>query len=173
MLGTISTLGITTVACGTFHHLLKGNSGVSRESRILEKTATELVVKGRESESLNGQKNSLASRLWELAVDCKEVNWNGQEAAPISPEAVEQAEEFIRAWPFEKDLPDCAPEPDGSVSLEWIYAKNRRLAVSFNGGRRLAYAWLDGSEKGRGVCNFEGAQIPGVIVNTVKLLIAR
>jgi hypothetical protein len=167
MLATISTLGMTGVACGAFHQLLRGNSGVSTESHLL-KTAAELVVRGRASESMNGPKNFLGSRLWELVVECGEPNWNGFEAAPIQVEAVKLAEEFIQAWPFAKDLPDCAPEPDGSVSLEWIYANNRRVAVSFNGGRRLAYAWMDGTEKGRGVCNFQGSQIPRAILDVVQ-----
>jgi hypothetical protein len=81
--------------------------------------------------------------------------------------------EFILAWPLENDLPDSAPEPDGSISLEWIYAKNRRLVVSVDGGSRLAYAWLDGSDKGRGVCNFPGAQIPRLILDTVRTIMER
>ena len=164
MFETISTLGTTALACGFFHQLMKENSGLSPESRAVKKAATELSTKV----PLHTEKNTLVSRLWALAEECGEADWNGYEAVPLSLLAIKQAEEFIRAWPFDNDLPDYAPEPDGSINLEWIYTKNRRAVVSLDGGTRLAFAWLDGADKGRGVCVFQGGQVPRKIVDAVR-----
>lgn len=161
------------MACGYFHQWMKGNSGVSQESRALEKAATLLVSKSREAVSLHAAKNALVSRLWETAEECGEPDWNGYVAAPLSLAAVGQAEEFIRSWPLENDLPDCAPEPDGSVNLEWVYSKNRRVTVSLDGSPRLAFAWLDGSSKGRGVSVFQNGEIPRGMIDLVRSLSER
>ena len=168
MLETISTIGYGAFACGYFHQLLRGNSGVSEESRALEKAATQLVSKSREAVSLNTAKNALVSRLWAMVEECSEADGNGYEAAPLSLAAVGQALEFIGAWPLENDLPDCAPEPDGSVNLEWIYTKHRRATVSLDGSARLAFAWLDGANKGRGVAAFQDGKVPHGIVESVR-----
>jgi hypothetical protein len=168
MFETISLVGATALACGYPHQLMRGNSGVSAESRALEKAATQMVSKSREAVSIDTAKNALVSRLWEMAEECGENDWNGYEAAPLSLAAVEQAVEFIRAWPFEDDLPDCAPEPDGSVNLEWIYTRHRRATVSLDGGQRLAFAWLDGANKGRGVAAFQNGKMPHAILDSVR-----
>lgn len=167
MLATIPTIGVA-FACGHLQQLPRGNSGVSEESRAVEKAATQLDFKSREAVSLHTAKNALVSRLWSLMEECGEADWNGYEAAPLSLAAVEQAIEFIRAWPFENNLPDCAPEPDGSINLEWIYTRHRRATVSLDGGTRLAYAWLDGVSKGRGVAAFQNGNVPPVIVESVR-----
>lgn len=126
------------------------------------------------SQALFGPKDAVISLLEEIAGECSEKNWDGYGAEPVSWIAVYNAKDFIRALPDGFPIPEAAPEPDGSISLEWI-APNRRVALSVGDDYRLAFAWLDGSESGNAVVNFSGINIPesflavaGPIVNYGK-----
>lgn len=81
-------------------------------------------------------------------------------AAPIDPAAVGLAQRFVRAMPDGMPLPEFGPEPDGSISLDWIDSRNRMFSLSIGRNNRLAYAWLDGTDKGHGVASFDGYTIP-------------
>jgi hypothetical protein len=81
--------------------------------------------------------------------------------------AVQTAVEFIRAMPDDLPLPEFAPEPDGSLSLDWIQSRNRLFSLSVGSTNRLAYAWLDGSDKGHGVAGFDGERIPLRIIEGI------
>jgi hypothetical protein len=96
-----------------------------------------------------------------------EAGWDGNEAAPIDSVAVRTAAEFIRAMPNDLPLPEFAPEPDGSISLDWIQSRNRLFSLSVGSTNRLAYAWLDGSDKGHGVARFDGERIPSRIIEGI------
>jgi len=100
------------------------------------------------------------SQIRALADDCAHPGWDGSSAAPIDPMAVRTASDFIRALPDEIPLPEFAPEPDGSISLDWIQARDRLFSLSVGKTSRLAYAWLDGVDKGHGVAGFDGRRIP-------------
>ena len=72
------------------------------------------------------------------------------------------------ALPDGISLPEFAPEPDGSISLDWIQSRNClfSLSVCANGG--LAYAWLDGADGGRAAARFDGETIPPVVLEGIK-----
>ena len=57
-------------------------------------------------------------------------------------------------------MPEFAPEPDGAISLDWIQSRHRLFTLSISASNRLAYAWLDGTDKGHGVARFDGRTIP-------------
>lgn len=67
---------------------------------------------------------------------------------------------FLRALPENVPLPEIAPEPDGSISLDWIDSRSRMFSLSIGGSYRLAFAWVDGADKGHGVVRFGGAAVP-------------
>ena len=70
------------------------------------------------------------------------------------------AKAFVRALPEGVLAPLMAVEPDGEIDLEWIGHHLHRLSVSIGHDNRLAYAWTDGMQSGRGVVNFDGVSIP-------------
>jgi hypothetical protein len=119
------------------------------------------------SQVLFGEKNVAISQIAALANECAEAGWDGNEAAPIDSVAVRTAAEFIRAMPNDLPLPEFAPEPDGSISLDWIQSRTRLFSLSVGSTSRLAYAWLDGSDKGHGVARFDGERIPPRIIEGV------
>jgi hypothetical protein len=85
--------------------------------------------------------------------------------------AVLMAEGFLRALPDGISLPEFSVEPDGSISMEWIQSRNRIFSVSVGTVNRFAFAWLDGINKGHGVENFDGEQIPKRIMDGISSIV--
>jgi len=120
------------------------------------------------SVALFGEKAAALSRLASLAVECAEVGWDGEDAAPIDLIAIRSAERLVRMLPYGVPLPEFSPEPDGSISLDWIRSRNRLLSLSIGRSNRLAYAWLDGAERGHGVVGFDGPNVPLRVLEEIK-----
>src|SRR6266550_5433638 len=96
-----------------------------------------------------------------------QAGWDGADAAAIDPLAVLMARRFLRLLPEGVPLPEFAPEPDGSISLDWIRSRNRLFSLSIGRSNRLAYAWLDGADKGHGVVHFDDCNVPELILNHI------
>ena len=139
-------------------------SAVSTEAASVGRAAIRLVRAAEQSVALFGERAAAISRLHELANECAQDNWDGAGAVPMDLAAVARAETFLRALPHGTPLPECSPEPDGSVSLDWCSARNRLFSVSVGRSNRLAFAWLDGNDKGHGVARFDGLVIPARVL---------
>ena len=66
---------------------------------------------------------------------------------------------------------EFAPEPDGSISLDWIRSRSNFFSVSVGASDRLAYAWLDGTDRGHAVARFDGDSVPSRILEGIKALV--
>lgn len=153
--------------------LVGGGSAISDEAQAVRKAVTEIAQSTERSMALFGEKAAALSRLTALATECAENGWDGQDAAGIDPIAVRTAERFIRALPEDLPLPEFAPDPDGSISLDWIAARNRLFSLSIGGNDRLAYAWLDGTDRGHGVARFDGQNVPARVVEGIGSIVGR
>jgi hypothetical protein len=157
----VSTIGLIYLAgYAALNIYARGGSAVSPEARAAEEAATAVMATAEQSQVLFGEKAAALSQLWALAVDCGEADWDGSGASPINADAILNAQDVVRALPAGYPLPEFAAEPDGSVSLDWIKSRNQIFSVSVSAGSRLAYAWLDGSDRGHGVAQFDGERIP-------------
>jgi hypothetical protein len=136
------------------------NSTVSTEAQKVRALVKEVSVSVERSEALFGPKLNAISALRRLASECREINWDACGAIPIDDFAVYNAIAFIRALPDHAPLPDFAPEPDGSISMDWSKSRHILFSLSVGAGSRLAYAWLDGSDRGHGVAAFDRASVP-------------
>jgi hypothetical protein len=134
----------------------------------VHEAASKVVKLTERSLALFGEKAAALSRLAALAAECAEPDWDGAEAAAIDPIAISSASRFIRALPDGIPLPEFAPEPDGSISLDWIASRTRLFSLSIGHSNRLAYAWLDGADKGHGVARFYGQNIPPRVLDDIK-----
>lgn len=141
-------------------HTWSGGSAVSAEAQVVTKAASALMRSIEESQTLFGRKTAAISQLWELANDCAKPGWDGYGANAIDQTALRNAENFLRALPEGLPTPECAAEPDGSISLDWIHNRHRLFSLSVGQNDRLAYAWLDGTDKGYGVARFDGVSVP-------------
>lgn len=113
-------------------------------------------------------KVTVLSQLQALVTECAGFGWDASEAEPVSECAAIRAADFIRALPEGFPLPELAPEPDGSISLDWFRSRNRILSLSVGTSDRLPYAWLDGEDKGHAVVLFDRKNIPPDILDRIQ-----
>lgn len=149
------------------YSLARPGSAVSREAQAVQQAASKAVNAVERSRALFGSKANAISELWALANECEHEGWDGGGALPLDPQAVYKAVAFIRALPDSVPLPELAAEPDGAVSLDWIRSRNRVVSVSVGAGDRLAFAWLDGTDRGHGVARLADGVVPERIVDAI------
>ena len=154
--------------CAAFHPLAGNATGVSREARSVYEAKREVVICAERSAALFGNKASLISKLWKLADECAHEDWDGEGGMALDDAAIGNTVSFIRALPADLPLPELAPEPDGAVSLDWMVAKTRMFSVSCGSSSRLAYSWLDGTDRGHAVAGFDGWSIPERILQGIR-----
>ena len=145
-------------------------SAVSCEAEAVARDMCEVDNTFESSQALFGNKTEVISELWATASECSEENWDGNGAAAIELWAVRKAERFIRVLPEGVPMPEVTPEPDGSIGLDWSESRSRVFSVSFGPGLRLAYAWLDGTDRGHAVARFDGEAIPRRILDGIREL---
>jgi hypothetical protein len=146
-------------------------SAVSLEAERVGQAASTLVRAAESSVALFGELSSAISRLHELANDCAQDDWDAAGAVALESAAVANAERFLRALPEGVPMPECSPEPDGSVSLDWAESRWRLFSVSVSSSNRLAFAWLDGSDQGHGVARFDGMAVPERVLMGLRLIV--
>lgn len=147
-----------------------GGSAVSVEAQAVTRAASALRRSVEGSQALFGRKEVAISQLCELANECSEPGWDGCGAHAIDPMALQNAEMFLRALPEDLPTPEFAPEPDGSISLDWIHTRHRLFSLGVGPNDRLAYAWLDGTDKGHGVARFDGLSVPQRVLAGIQLI---
>jgi hypothetical protein len=69
---------------------------------------------------------SLFEELDGIAEECREANWDGYNANPVSLEAIEYAKMLLRIF-SEFVEPEVTPGPDGDISLEWLGGPKRAI----------------------------------------------
>lgn len=161
----------TIVATSHLALAMAGSSALSREAHIVSEAATEFVKLAERSEALSGDKNAVFSDLAELGTDYADRGWDGGNAAPIDPVTMFFVRRFIHALPDDIPMPELAPEPDGSVSLDWSKSRSRLFSLSIGPSNRLAFAWLDGGDKGYATAQFSGADIPSLVLDQIRKLL--
>ncbi len=146
------------------------SSAISPEAQVVRKEAGVVLDTIEHSQALFGGKSTAIFRLREVADECAEEGWDGNGAHPIDHLAIRIAERIVRALPDGIALPEFAPEPDGSVSLDWIQSPNCLFSISVGGTNRLGFAWLDGTDKGHGVAHFDGEKIPPYVLHGINAI---
>jgi hypothetical protein len=146
-------------------------SAVSSEAKAVREAASDIVGRAENSKSLFGAKLDLIEQLHAMNDDCANEDWDGYGAMPLNAEALDTAKDLIRTLPDEFPLPECAPEPDGSISLDWIVSKQKLFSLTVGRSDRLAYAWLDGTDQGHAVSRLDGSSLPARILNQIQALV--
>jgi hypothetical protein len=153
--------------------LAGGGSAISPEAREVYEAASRVVESAERSQVLFGKKAAALSQLVALASECSQRGWDGKDAMAIDPVAVSLVRRFVRALPDGLPLPEFSPEPDGSISLDWIRSRNQLFSMSIGHNNRLAYAWLDGADKGHGVARFDGQNVPPRVLEGIKGIVGQ
>ena len=130
--------------------------------------AEAMVDRVESSDALFGGKMAGISALWGLARSHAEAGWDGADALPADRQAIRLASAFIRALPDDCDMPSAGVDPDGAVTLDWLVSRHRMLSISFAGDSdRLAYAWIDGTDRGNAVAKFDRVTVPNVLMQAI------
>jgi hypothetical protein len=158
----LSAIAFCVTGYAALNGYARGRSAVSSEAHAAQQAAIAVVDSAERSQSLFGEKAAAISRLSELAYERDDY-----EAKP-EPVALFMAEQFVRALPDTVPIPEFAIEPDGSVSMDWIRSRNQMFSLSVGTNHRLAYAWLDGADKGHGVAGFDGERIPPKVIDGIR-----
>jgi hypothetical protein len=167
----VSTVGLCLLGYVALSTYAKGGgSAISIEASAARKAANAVIDSVERSQALFGEKAAAISKLRALAIECGQENWDAHGAAMIDPTAIFNAEAVVRALPIGVPLPEFAPEPDGSVSLDWIQSRTRQFSLSVGRNQRLAYAWLDGTDSGHAVATFDGSTIPPLIIDGISAI---
>jgi hypothetical protein len=173
MLELVSTaLGIRGRGYITLNAMTRTSSAVSTEAQGVTEAASILIRYAEDSMALFGGKAVVISQLRVLADECSQPGWDGDDAFTIDPVALQNAENLVRALPDDIPMPECAPEPDGSISLDWIQSRHRLFSLSVGPTNRLAYAWIDGADKGHGVVGFDGLYVPLRVLAEIRSILS-
>lgn len=168
MLEPVSVVGLQ-LGVAALYALARPGSAVSSEAGLVQARAEEMVGRVESSGALFGGKTAVISALWGLAQSHAEPGWDGGEALPVDRRAISLAVAFIRALPADCMMPEVAVDPDGAVALDWMVSRHRMLSISFAGDSdRLAYAWVDGTDRGNAVARFERDTVPGRLLQAIQ-----
>ncbi len=110
---------------------------------------------------------SVFDELAEVWEECREPNWDGHNAVPISRDALRNAYMFLEALPLGFPRPSLGADPHGQVSVEWYLSSRRVLSVGISEDGQLHYAALIGPNKTCGTEVFFG-DVPEEIINLVR-----
>ena len=167
MLEPVSALGFH-LGVAALYALARPGSAVSSEASVVRTRAEEIVDRVERSDALFGGKTVVISALWRLAQSHAEAGWDGGEATPVDRLAISRAVAFIRALPDECETPEVGVDPDGSISLDWLPSRHRMLSLSIAAGSdRIAYAWLDGTDRGHAVAKFDRNIVPARLIQAI------
>ncbi|SCC94913.1 conserved hypothetical protein [Thiomonas sp. X19] len=132
-------------------------SAVSNEATQVIESLRMIDYAQQGSQMLSGRLAEATSALY-AAVNESEVD-DEQAAVPLG--AIQNARSTLRALPTALPLPEIGIDPDGAISLDWMPTRSRMFSISVSDSDRLAYAWLNGTERGHGVVRLVAGQLPG------------
>ncbi len=164
----VLTIGLMVAGYTATAALSRQGSAVSREAAAFRQNATPVVEHSEQSVALFGPKANALSELSELAIECREADWDGYGAESLDARALHMAREIIRSLPDDLPMPELSIEPDGCVSLDWMPNRNRTFTLSAGKADRLPYAWIDGTDRGHAVARFTDGKLSPRILQEIK-----
>jgi hypothetical protein len=168
MLDPVSAIGLP-FGIAAIYALARPGNAVSAEAKILQDEARAIVERVEDSDALFGSKVAVIAALHALPRFHDADGWDGGEAKPVDSGAIARAIAFVRALPEGCEIPEVSVEPDGAVALDWMPSRHRMLSISVSGANdRLAYAWIDGTDRGSAVSRFGGSTIPPRLLQAIE-----
>lgn len=111
--------------------------------------------------------------LYRLHEQCREENWDGENAQPIPLSAVVEAQKLLTLLPSSIPAPELLPEPTGSIALEWYQRRDHVYVLGVYGKKTLEFAGLLGrGNEIHGRLNFEDS-LPPIIQDHLRRFFAR
>lgn len=92
------------------------------------------------STSLNYAWTDLKQQIQEIYARTNQENWDGENAEPISKEALGSALQLVELLPFQIFDPDITPTPHGEIDFDWISESEDMLTLSICPDGSLAWS---------------------------------
>lgn len=139
--------------------------GVSAAARYIDEQTSRFCQFLHKSAAV-GFQQVIHDELPEVWEECREPNWDGYDALPVSWDAFRNMRRFLRAFPIGFQRPTIAADPHGHLSVEWYRNPRRVLSVGVSEDGMLHYAALLGASKTCGTETFF-EEVPQCIVDLV------
>lgn len=139
--------------------------GHSHESAYIAKQLHCLRSPLKDSRAIGVQ--ALLDDLYLLADDCREEDWNGFGASPLSLRSLGNAEKFIRCLGMDSRDASLGANAKGWVTLQWGPSAKWTLSIVITNDGWLHWAALFGSVREHGTTPFMGA-IPKNIAKLIQ-----
>ncbi|MBL7951310.1 MAG: hypothetical protein JNM62_06275 [Flavobacteriales bacterium] len=97
-------------------------------------------------------------------------DWAGPGSNAVHLLTLEMAQRFLSALPRGMEAPEVNADPDGEVSFDWDYGRDRLLAVSISLSGRLSFIYRNRSVRMRDTLWFTDDQIPDELVGLYQNL---
>jgi len=124
------------------------SGGASPDADRIPALLQEIVVRFKRSATGDQRIAEPTRNIYDVYDRCQRQNWNGEDALPVSKEAVKEAENLLLALPAYIPIPDIYPDPTGAIVFEWYRRPRHRLALSIYGNGTLEFAGLLGAGNG-------------------------
>jgi len=118
-----------------------------------------------------GNESALRDELATVWEECREPNWDGFHALPVSRDALRSAYCFLESLPLGFPAPSIGAEPDGALTLEWHRSARRTFSVSVSPDDELHFAALFGPNRVYGTEAFFG-EVPESILDLIRRVYA-
>lgn len=84
------------------------------------------------------------SKIQTILKECKDFNWDGYQAKPISKKSCDLSLEFLSLLPDNLPFPNLVPEPTGLLGLEWESEdEETSLMISFNEESKISIGYYN------------------------------
>jgi hypothetical protein len=107
--------------------------------------------------------------LMDVWDECKEPDWDGYGADPVSLPVIQQVERLLGVLPADLPPPSFGAEPDGSITMEWYRRTDWVLSVSIDRTDTVHYAWRLGNQQSCGSCGVRD-QFPSQLLDVIREL---
>jgi hypothetical protein len=118
-----------------------------------------------------GLQSDLRDELAGVWNECREPNWDGYNALPVTQDTLRNTYQFLESMPADILAPSIGAEPDGDLTLEWHRSLRRTLSVSVGPDNELNYSALFGSNRVYGTEAFFG-DIPQSVLDLIRRVYA-
>ena len=147
--------------------MMAPTKGFSDTAQFVDRTRSEAWSELRRDSMMLGLDSAVFQELADVAKECREPDWDGYGAQPVSQETLRTAFCVLQALPLGFPAPAVGAEPDGQLTLDWYRSLRRTLSVSVSPEGELHYAALSGPNRSYGTEAFID-EVPATILNLIR-----
>jgi hypothetical protein len=146
------------------------STAISDSAKLLDKMLFEVRKHQFESYTIRGAAERGLDELEEIRGEASRDSWDGYGGKLVLPETFDNARMFLEALPISAPAPEISADPDGEVSLDWMFGLRKALSVSIGADGRCTFVWMNGQRTYRGTDYLDDDGIPSTIANALLAL---